>query len=645
MNWRTARRSLPWNSRVLLGAFLVLTLGPALAFLWSGWRMLDKDRALLNQSLAERRETAADQAVTVLQQELTASMERLEQLSVNGDADAAVVEFTSGGAGRRSGHVPFLPVAPHPLAPPADAFAKADRLEFKEGNAEEAIAFLKPLARASDPVIRAEACLRLARNYRKVKNINAALETYERLEQQRGVRLDGVPADIVARRARSVLLADLKRDQDLRREACALLSDLRAGTWQITHAVYDVHVEDAAAWCGDDSSRGYPAEALGETADWYWEKIGPSPISAGWHSAIYGDRLVTAVWKPASGGSLLLVAGPDYLERHWLAALQPFCRIQGVSARLLDPETPLPPAQTVRLASATRLPWNLAVASAAPEQTLRDFAARRRLIMGALGLAALAIAAGTFFTARALKREVALVQLQSDFVAAVSHEFRTPLTSLRNLTEMFTDGRALDEPTRGRYYQMLGRATGRLDRLVEGLLDFGRMEAGVQIYDRHPLDAAELAREIVDEFRTDVAAEGFEVEFAAEAELPAIRADREALGRALRNLLENAMKYSPECRTVWLEVARIGNGVAFRVRDRGYGIHPREQKAILCKFVRGEAARLAGVKGTGVGLTIVRHVVQSHQGRLLIESRPGEGSTFTILLPGAEVTSVQGTRS
>jgi signal transduction histidine kinase len=277
-----------------------------------------------------------------------------------------------------------------------------------------------------------------------------------------------------------------------------------------------------------------------------------------------------------------------------------------------------------------------------PERELGEFAARRRLLLAALALAAVAVAAGTFFTARALSREVALVQLQSDFVSAVSHEFRTPLTSLRNLSEMFTDGRPLGEETRGRYYQVLARATGRLERLVEGLLDFGRMEAGVQVYDLQPLDPAVVAHEIAEEFRLEAAGEGHDLELSAPAGLPWIRADREALGRALRNLLENAVRYSPDCRTVWLEVAPEGNDVAFRVRDRGYGIHPRERRAILRKFVRGEAARAAGIKGTGVGLTIVVGVVEAHSGRLRIDSRPGEGSTFTILLPVKEVAPVEG---
>lgn len=642
MIWKRSHGSRPWTPRLLLAAFLALTLGPALALLWAGWRMIERDRARLDQGITERREAAADDAVALLRQDLSSLPGHLEGLAVDEGSDAVVVELTAGGVRLLSGRLPFVPSAGESRPPQSDVLARADRLEFAEGNTAQAIAVLEPLARAGDPRIRAEGQLRLARNYRKGGNVKAALQAYRRLGEERGVRLDGVPADLVARRARCVLLAELDRESELRRESCALLAGLRAGAWPVSRAVYRVHAEDAAAWCGDGSAPDVPAEALSEAVGWLWERLGPSPPAPGWDSTVQSDRLVTVVWQPLPNRALVLAAGPGYLDRHWATALQPLGRLRGVSVRLLGQREPVPAGASVRLAAATGLPWTLAAASVAPERELREFGARRRLLLAALALAAVAVAAGTFFTARALNREVALVQLQSDFVAAVSHEFRTPLTSLRNLSEMFTDGRPLDEETRERYYQVLARATGRLERLVEGLLDFGRMEAGLRAYEMLPLDPAVVAREVAEEFRLEAAAEGYGLEVSVADGLPRIHADREALGRALRNLLENAVRYSPECRTVWLEVAREGAHVAFRVRDRGYGIDPREQRAILRKFVRGEAARAAGIKGTGVGLTIVSRVVEAHSGELRIDSRPGEGSTFTILLPGKEVAPVQG---
>jgi two-component system sensor histidine kinase SenX3 len=123
------------------------------------------------------------------------------------------------------------------------------------------------------------------------------------------------------------------------------------------------------------------------------------------------------------------------------------------------------------------------------------------------------------------------------------------------------------------------------------------------------------------------------VELALPASPCRIRADREALGRALWNLLDNAVKYSPEDRTVRVEVAPEGSRLSISVRDRGVGIPAAEQKAIFGKFVRGAGSREMGVKGTGLGLAIVQHVVAAHGGEVRLESAPGEGSRFTLLIP------------
>jgi two-component system sensor histidine kinase SenX3 len=147
------------------------------------------------------------------------------------------------------------------------------------------------------------------------------------------------------------------------------------------------------------------------------------------------------------------------------------------------------------------------------------------------------------------------------------------------------------------------------------------------------LDAASLVDDVVAGFRETAASQGFHVELQNTATPAPIHADREALGLALRNLLDNAVKYSPECRTVWVETVPFDRRLAVRVRDRGVGIPPAEQRAIFDKFVRGSTSRSAGIKGTGIGLTLARHIVDAHHGEIRLESAPGEGSTFTILLP------------
>jgi signal transduction histidine kinase len=266
------------------------------------------------------------------------------------------------------------------------------------------------------------------------------------------------------------------------------------------------------------------------------------------------------------------------------------------------------------------------------EADLSQFARRRRLMIAGLAILALLVLAASYIIARAVRRELAAAQLQSDFVSAVSHEFRTPLTSMRQFTEMLVEDDNLPAEKRRAFYRVQERATRRLSRLVESLLDFGRMEAGARPYRLEPLDAGPLAQSVVDEFREEANADGFVIECAVSNDHAMIQGDREALAQALWNLLDNAVKYSGDSRTVRVEVEG-GSRVAIRIRDRGFGIPLSERGQILRKFARGSAAKAHGIKGTGIGLAMVKHIVDAHGGEILIDSKPGEGSTFTIQLP------------
>ncbi len=240
---------------------------------------------------------------------------------------------------------------------------------------------------------------------------------------------------------------------------------------------------------------------------------------------------------------------------------------------------------------------------------------------------------GTYFITRSINKELEIRQLQSDFVSAVSHEFRTPLASLRQLSELLADGRVPSEERRLAYYTGLRRETERLQRLVESLLEFGRMEAGARQYRFESMDPAALVHRVAEEFAQHLADDGYRIDAEAERSLPPIRVDPEAISRALWNLLDNAVKYSPGQRVVRVEATRLDDRVAISVRDRGLGISPNEQRQIFNKFVRAESAKAAGIPGTGLGLAMVQHIVRAHGGEISVESQVGVGSTFTILLP------------
>jgi K+-sensing histidine kinase KdpD len=201
------------------------------------------------------------------------------------------------------------------------------------------------------------------------------------------------------------------------------------------------------------------------------------------------------------------------------------------------------------------------------------------------------VSTGSYFTARAFLRELAVARLQSDFVAAVSHEFRTPLASLRQLTENLLDGRVTTDERRATYYRAQARATGRLHRLVEGLLDFGRMEAGVLRYRLEPLEVGDLVHSTVEEFRQDHADRGHQVELTLADGLPPVNGDREALTRALWNLLDNAAKYSPGEPTIWVEAARDRHVAV--VRDGAWASRRRTEEsfAVLSRIGRTHRRR------------------------------------------------------
>lgn len=261
---------------------------------------------------------------------------------------------------------------------------------------------------------------------------------------------------------------------------------------------------------------------------------------------------------------------------------------------------------------------------------------RQRLWITGLGLLALLAIAARYFIASAIARELAVAQMQSDFVASVSHEFRTPLTSLSQLTEILLEGRVSGEERRETYYQAMARQTERLRRLVESLLDFGRMEAGVSPYKMELIDACTLIRSVVGQFQQEAARIGYHVELELDGFAASITGDRDALTNAVWNLLDNAVKYSPHCRTVWVGVDFGPRYLGIRVRDRGLGIPSGEQRDVFRKFIRGSGAKLECIPGTGIGLAMVRHIVEAHRGEIQLQSTPGEGSTFTVLLPMEE---------
>jgi len=652
----------------LLALFLAITLALATGLGWLGWRILQQDRALEGQRVQERLGQAADLISANLTRIIAALEERISGISALpqtvvaseatrfaqelGDATVIVVFRPDGIDSYPQSRLLYYPFLPTPQEPSQRVFEAGENFEFRANDFDRALASYRELARAPDVLIRAGAMLRLARVLRKMRRPDSAIAAYGDLAKLDPASVGGLPAGLVARAATCELLAEMKRDAELKPAALALDRDLNSGRWKLTQATYRFYAQLVSGWLSpaaqhdaDQQVGGALALAAGVDSLWEeWERIRQGETApSGRRSLWVYDQSVFLLWRSAPERMVGLVAAPDYFRERWHGTVQSFER-QGIQVTLTDADGHLvlgqnsgaPSPRVTRTASDTQLPWTLRVASANPMADLAESVSRRRLLLAGMGLVALIVLAGSYFIGRAVTRELEVARVQSDFVSAVSHEFRTPLASLLQLSELLADGRVSTDRQRQVYYQNLLHATQRLSRLVEGLLDFGRMEAGVREYHFELLDPGGLIRGVVDDFAREVEQRGYQVEIKLDGELPPVRGDREALGRVLWNLLDNATKYSPQCKTVWVDAGCKDGCVAIRVRDRGFGIAPGEQELIFKKFVRASSAREAGVKGTGLGLAMVERIVAAHGGHTSVESEPGAGSTFTILLPAAK---------
>ena len=653
----TSIRSGGHSSRRTAILFLGVAAASVAALVWMGVRLVEQDRALEAQQLRDRREAAADRLVALLELALSAEEERLTDparpnLPLS-DADVVLVRAAVSGS-------PEFRVWPekgllyYPEVPPgreasSGLYADAERSEFIDRDYDRAVSRLLPLSESPDPAIRAGAKLRLARNYRKAANFDSALEVYSEMagSADRGISLGGAPMDLAARRARCALLEELGRKADLQKDALSLGQGLEDGRWRLDRASYLYYRDQTARWLGGDQAPDVERWALAEAVIWLWENrrtIAGEESGPPQRRSIRANGLaVTILWRRAGGQLDLLAAGPGYQRSQWFDPLGGNRDLSAVRVTIREPEGGSvygdEPAGGVpvasRLASVTGLPWNIILATADPDAVLGGFAQRRRLLLIGLGMLGLLVVAASYLIGRAVSRELAAAQLQSDFVSAVSHEFRTPLTSIRQFTEMLIEDENLPKEKRRAFYDAQERSTRRLSRLVESLLDFGRMEAGARPYRLERLDAGRLVQETADEFIQETGRAGLVMDCRVPPEGPMVKADREALAQAVWNLLDNAVKYSGEHAAVHVEV-EAGDKVAIRVRDEGIGIPPSERKRILRKFVRGSSAKAYGVKGTGIGLAMVKHIMDAHGGKVLVASEPGRGSTFALILPAGE---------
>lgn len=613
--------------KALLLLLFLLTFASVFTLTIFGWRFLEQERMVEAQRSQDRLEHAADRIAATIREALAKSSERLAAGRVSTGELLFTLSATSLDA-TPVGQLLYYPFAPPDPEPSSGIFAEPEFFEFAESQPAEALLGFERLAHSTDASVRAGALLRTARVSRNLGHREKSIAAYRELADM-DESVAGVPASLVAR----LEICKLSHNGQA---ALALRNDLSSGRWRLTRGQFEFYWSEADRIIGDGAAPPADKKRLTEIAEFVWNNRMNHPESPGYETEWVGGAPVLLIWRGTPEQARVLVARPESVIQE--SSPETDVRYAFVDARgfTLAGVRDGSSRSVVRTAAEGELPWTLFV-SGRERMTRNTLKARRFLLLG-LSVMVLFLVLGTYFIARAIQREAEVQRMQSNFVSAVSHEFRSPITSMRQLSEMLALGRVASEERRQLYYETLVKETSRLQHLIEGLLNFGKMEADARQYQFQEHDALAIVDSVVCEFAPQIAADGRHIEALRSKGPLWIEADFDALSVALRNLLDNAIKYSPHRSTVWVECGLDHDRVSIRVRDEGLGIRESERKTIFKKFMRGSAAIAANVKGSGVGLAMVSHIVAVHGGAITVESKPGHGSIFTMWFPAAERT-------
>ncbi len=278
---------------------------------------------------------------------------------------------------------------------------------------------------------------------------------------------------------------------------------------------------------------------------------------------------------------------------------------------------------------------------AAATDAAAALAPSRRLLYGSAGLILFLATAGLGVLHSIVRGHLTLARKRTDFVAAVSHELKAPLTAIRALAEMLSLGIVPSREKEQEYFRHIQGESERLSRLIANVLDLARLERRDRPYDFGAGDAGLVARSVAETFRPHLVAQGFAFDVAVGPDLPPARFDRDALSQVVANLLDNAAKYTAPCETKRIAVSvstrtsEAGREIAIEVEDSGIGISEEDRLRLFRRFSRGSSPLARGTGGAGLGLAIAKEHVDAHGGRLEVESAPGRGSRFRVVLPAA----------
>jgi signal transduction histidine kinase len=505
------------------------------------------------------------------------------------------------------------------------AVDKAEAAEFRGNNLEGALQeYRHALTLARGAGDRAFVRSRIARTLAKLQRLEAAIEEYQTVRSKSldATAAHGLPLAILALEEIVDAYTSLRQPAERDRAAAELVEEMLERPWDLDDG-YRYHLKRGVAVGAE-----LPSATVERAA---------SVLSEA--TAVEAVKPLPGVAAPDERPAVRYRVRPDHVANTLLAKASAGVDL-GSSTRVTI-EPPGGPAALSLFAVDVggRLEgWRLSVVDA-DGRTLDQISRRERWTYGGvLALVLIVLVAGVVFTTRAWAREAELSKLRTDFVSSVSHELRTPLALIRMYGETLESGLVTDAGKRQEFSGIIRRESERLTQLINNVLDTAKIDAGTKSFALARTDLVALVQEAVDAYAPLFT----RLRFAVEARLPdapvIVSLDRDAVAQALVNLFQNAIRYSKDTRTVTVAIEAHHREVVVTVADRGVGIPAAELPRIFDRFYRSPSAAHASPSSSGLGLSIVKHVMQAHGGRVEVLSTVGQGSTFTLVFPAEAAT-------
>jgi two-component system phosphate regulon sensor histidine kinase PhoR len=279
-------------------------------------------------------------------------------------------------------------------------------------------------------------------------------------------------------------------------------------------------------------------------------------------------------------------------------------------------------------------PWTLELFQQSPNFLNALLSSRRSIYLYIFILITTILIFGFYLTIRMLTHELEFAKMKSNFVSAISHELKSPITSMLQMAEVLKANRVPSEERKKQYYDSIVEQGERLTFLVDNILDSARLEEGKIEYYFEKVDIKNLLKKIISIIKQKSQKDDIQIStFITKIPIPLIRIDQAAFTQLITNLVDNAIKFSDKHKKINIRLEKDENFVKIEIEDFGVGIKKVDVKKIFERFYRGENEKIFNTKGSGLGLTLVKQIVEAHQGTIKVESEFGRGSVFTVMLP------------